>query len=104
MEEQKKNISLSDFFKSLGIPTKKGIRYLIDNKYIYIEYYGKEKTRHKNVSFPKYDTEKGIGYFEMNRRPNSFNKNKSNINIQITPKGQEFFKEKLKGDNYHGDT
>ncbi len=98
MNHESKNISLSEFFKSINIPPKEGIRILIDKKFIYKEYYGEEKSRHKNVSFPKYDTEKGVGYFEMNRRPNYFNQNKSNINIQITPKGQEYFRKLLKGE------
>ena len=27
----------------------------------------------------------------MNQKPNLYNKNKNNINIQITPTGQEYF-------------
>ncbi len=104
MNEQKNNISLSKFFHSIGIPTLVGIKYLLENKYIYREYYGESKNRHKNVAFPKYDTEKGVGYFEMNKRPNYYNQNKNNINIQLTPKGQEYFRELFKGEKFNGNT
>ena len=96
MSVEKRNISISHFCRNNNISQKWLISYLKDNKYIYIQYYGKEKERHKNIAFPKYDTEEGIGLFEMNKKPNVYNKNKNNINIQITPKGQKYFIETLK--------
>lgn len=92
----KENISITDFCKMNNISRNSFIDYLIKNKYIYIQYYGKNKERHKNIAFPKYDTEKGTGIFEMNKSPNLFNKGKNNVNIQITPKGQEYFINNLK--------
>lgn len=85
------NISIQQFCKNNYINQKDFINYLKEKKYIYIQYYGQKKERHKNVAFPKYDTEEGNGLFEMNRKPNYYNENKNNINIQLTKKGQEYF-------------
>ena len=90
------NISITDFCKSISVNRTIFINYLLNNKYIYVQYYGTNKDRRKNISFPKYDTENGIGLFEMNKNPNQFNFQKNNINLQITNKGQEYFKELLK--------
>ena len=91
MEKTENNLSFTDFCKGIGIKRNVFIEFLIKNKYIYIQYYGKNKERHKNIAFPKYDTKNGLGLFEMNQKPNLYNKNKNNINIQITPTGQEYF-------------
>ena len=93
---ENKNISILQFCRNNCVSLKWFINYLKERKYIYIQYYGKGKERHKNIAFPKYDTEEGNGLFEMNRKPSPFNKNKNNINIQMTPKGQECFIELLK--------
>lgn len=93
---EEKNVSISHFCRDNKIPQKWFIDYLKKNKYIYVQYYGKEKERHKNIAFPKYDTENGDGLFEMNKRPSLFNGHKNNINIQITPKGQEYFTDLLR--------
>lgn len=93
---EENNISISQFCRNNNISQKGFIDFLKKSKYIYIQYYGKEKERHKNIAFPKYDTEEGIGLFEMNKKPNHFNKNKNNINIQLTPKGQDYFIKLLK--------
>lgn len=90
------NISISQFCRNCNVSQKRFLEYLKKEKYIYVQYYGKEKERHKNIAFPKYDTEEGNGLFEMNKKPNHFNKNKNNINIQVTPKGQEYFLELIK--------
>lgn len=88
---ENKNISILQLCRNNNISPKWFINYLKEKKYIYIQYYGKGKERHKNIAFPKYDTEEGIGFFEMNKRENHFNKGKNNVNIQLTPKGQEYF-------------
>ena len=90
------NISISQFCRNNNISQRCFIDYLKKKKYIYIQYYGKDKDRHKNIAFPKYDTEEGIGLFEMNKKPNFYNKNKTNINIQLTYKGQKHFIELFK--------
>lgn len=90
------NISITEFSKTINLPRKVVLNYMLNNKFIYKQYYGEEKERVKNIAFPKYDTEKGIGLFEMNRRKNVYNKGKDNVNIQITPKGQEFFIDEFK--------
>lgn len=90
-----KNISITDFCKQFSIKRNIFIDYLLKNKYIYIQYYGVNKDRRKNISFPKYDTESGIGLFEMNKNPNHFNSHKNNINLQLTNKGQKYFIELL---------
>ena len=106
MNEKNKNISITDFCKLLNIKRNSFISYLINHKYIYIQYYGSTKDNRKNISFPKYDTENGNGLFEMNKTLNTFN-SKNNINLQITEKGQKFFKDLLRkerlinGDNEH---
>ena len=92
----KKNISITDFCSVVGIRRSDFIDFLIEHKYIYRSYYGEEKERYKNVAFPRFDTTKGMGLFEMNKKPSNFNRNKSNINIQITPKGFIYFSELLK--------
>lgn len=91
MNVQNENISISEFARNIGLKRNDVIDYMIKNKYIYRQYYGKEKEKSKNIAFPKYDTKNGRGFFEMNERENVFNKGKNNINIQITPKGQEYF-------------
>lgn len=93
MEE--KNISIRQFCKNNEISQKAFKEYLIEQKFIYKQYYGKDKNRHKYISFPKYDTEEGNGLFEMNINPNHFNRGKNNMNIQITTKGQKYFIDKL---------
>ena len=65
------NISITDFCKSISVNRTIFINYLLNNKYIYVQYYGTNKDRRKNISFPKYDTENGIGLFEMNKNPNT---------------------------------
>lgn len=85
------NISITEFSKRINLKRSFVIDYMIKNKYIYKQPYGEDKERVKNIAFPKYDTEKGIGLFEMNKRKNKFNRGKDNVNIQLTPKGQEYF-------------
>lgn len=94
MNKKNNNISITTFCKQLNIKRDDFIKYLINHKYIYIQYYGTTKDKRKNISFPKYDTENGIGLFEMNKTLNTFN-SKNNINLQITPIGQTYFKELL---------
>lgn len=93
---EEENISISKFCRNNNIPRNEFIEYLKKKKFIYSQPYGKDKERQKNIAYPKYDTEEGLGYFEMNKKPNLFNKGKNNVNIQITPKGQEYFNELLK--------
>ena len=88
------NISITDFCRLIKIKRNDFISYLISHKYIYIQYYGSNKDKRKNISFPKYDTENGIGLFEMNKSFNTYN-SKNNINLQITDFGQKYFKELL---------
>lgn len=87
---ERDNISLTSFCKMNNINRNTFIEYLKKNKYIYSQPYGKDKEHSKNIAFPKYDTKNGVGYFEMNENKNSFN-NHTNINIQLTIKGQEYF-------------
>lgn len=96
MSIQEGNISISEFSKRINLPRNEVIEYMIRNKYIYRQYYGKEKERFKNIAFPKYDTKHGKGLFEMNERKSMYNEGKNNVNIQITPKGQNYFIELFK--------
>lgn len=100
VQEEKKNISITEFSKRYKLSRKWLIEYMIKKKFIYVQHYGEEKERAKNIAFPKYDTEKGIGLFEMNKRKSKFNKGKNDVNIQLTPKGQEYFEELLKKEGY----
>ena len=94
------NISISDFCKNNHIKRTEFIKFLTEQKYIYTQFYGKNKVQRKNIAYTEFTTNGGNDLFEMNERENSFNNCYKNINIQITPKGQNFFKDLLtKGEN-----
>lgn len=94
------NISISEFCKNNHLKRNEFIKYLNEKKYIYTQFYGKNKVQRKNIAYIEFTTNGGNGLFEMNERENAFNNSYKNINIQLTPKGQIFFKNMLeKGEN-----
>lgn len=90
------NISITEFSQKNKLKRSVVLEFMLKHKYIYKQPYGENKERVKNIAYPKYDTEKGEGLFEMNKRENTFNKGKNNVNIQLTPKGQHYFIEEFK--------